>query len=276
MTFGRSGMRWTSRFAVTVFNGAKAGRCWPDSPAITATNILRSGTQMSAAAHPCQETGGPIVMVPSSNKYMRRSGVADVIFSPARSKSLKSRVFPVRRTFARERIAYAITTSVISRCDYCWTCHCCDGKRIANGPYVVTRRYWARGTWTSASRICRALRFRSPSWVDAGGRWIPRRRCIVRTKRARAANRSLTVERDFCLACRNEKSAKLISAGVENVFAVLKMTAGAPRRLESVPVFLDPGAGFYESVTGILNPIPQSISSIPLFVLTISLGSSFL
>jgi predicted deacylase len=60
------------------------------------------------------------------------------------------------------------------------------------------------------------------------------------------------VEAGF-LGVPDEKSARLISRGVENVLRYLKMTSGTARRVKR-PVFLDPAPVVTSPVTGILYP----------------------
>jgi predicted deacylase len=234
---------------VTVFNGAKAGPVLAliagnhgyEYPPILALQMLRPRIQPKKLA-------GAIVMVHVANmpSFLGRT----VYFSPLDQKNL-NRVYPGKKDgSASERIAYAITTDVILRCDYLLDLHCGDGNESLR-PYVYQT---VTGRAELDQRIADLVAHCGFDHivVDRGRPADPEASLYCSNTAITRGKPAVTVEAGF-LGVPDEKSARLILSGVENVLRYLKMTSGAPRRVKR-PVFLDPSPVVTSPVTGILYP----------------------
>lgn len=234
---------------VTVFNGAKAGPALAliagnhgyEYPPILALQMLRPRIQPKKLA-------GAIVMVHVANmpSFLGRT----VYFSPLDQKNL-NRVYPGKKDgSASERIAYAITTEVISRCDYLLDLHCGDGNESLR-PYVYQT---VTGRAELDQRIADLVAHCGFDHivVDRGRPVDPEASLYCSNTAITRGKPAVTVEAGF-LGVPDEKSARLISRGVENVLRYLKMTSGTARRVKR-PVFLDPAPVVTSPVTGILYP----------------------
>src|ERR1041385_7253068 len=124
----------TSTIPVTIFNGKRdgavlaliAGNHGYEYPPILALQMLR------ARVNP-KKLAGAVILVHVANmpSFLGRT----VYFSPADQKNL-NRVYPGKKDgTVSDRIAYAVTTEVIARCDYLLDLHCGDGNESLR-PYV--------------------------------------------------------------------------------------------------------------------------------------------
>src|SRR5258708_1569340 len=249
MRSGVLGNEMDAEIPVTVFNGAKAGPVL----ALIAGNhgyeyarIL--ALQMLGEGREGKRVGGGMGMVHVANmpSFLGRT----VYFSPLDQKNL-NRVYPGKKDgSASERIAYAITTELISRCDYLLDLHCGDGNESLR-PYVYQT---VTGHAKLDQRIADLVAHCGFDHivVDRGRPVDPEASLYCSNTAITRGKPAVTVEAGF-LGVPDEKSARLISAGVENVLRYLKMTSGTPRRVNR-PVFLDPAPVVTSPVTGILYP----------------------
>jgi predicted deacylase len=173
-----------------------------------------------------------------------------VYFSPLDGKNL-NRVFPGRADGTEsERIAHAITTNVIDKCDYLLDLHCGDGNESLR-PYVYQT---LTGDEAFDKRIAElVMHFGFDHIVvdknrpkDAAKSMYCSNTAITRGKPA------MTVESGF-LGRTSEKSTRAILSGVESVMRYLKMIDGKPSRVEK-PLYLDPAEVLNSPETGILYP----------------------
>jgi predicted deacylase len=173
-----------------------------------------------------------------------------VYFSPLDGKNL-NRVFPGRSDGTEsERIADAITTKVIDRCDYLLDLHCGDGNESLR-PYVYQT---VTGDPAFDERIAElVVNFGFDHIVldrnrprDAAKSMYCSNTAITRGKPA------MTVESGF-LGSTDEKSTAAILRGVESVMRYLKMIEGKPAKVKN-PVHLDPAEVLTSPATGIIYP----------------------
>jgi predicted deacylase len=187
-----------------------------------------------------------IVHVANMPSFLGRT----VYFSPLDGKNL-NRVFPGRKDGTKsERIADAITTNVIDKCDYLLDLHCGDGNESLR-PYVYQT---VTGDQAFDERIAELVaNFGFDHIVvdrnrpkDAANSMYCSNTAITRGKPA------MTIESGF-LGGTDEKSTLAILRGVENVMRYLKMIEGKPAKVKK-PVYLDPAAVLNSPATGILYP----------------------
>lgn len=191
---------------------------------------------------------GTLIMVHVANmpSFLGRT----VYFSPLDGKNL-NRVFPGRADGTEsERIAHAITTQVIEKCDYLLDLHCGDGNESLR-PYVYQT---VTGDSAFDARIAELVaNFGFDHIVidtnrpkDAANSTYCSNTAITRGKPA------MTVEAGF-LGTTDEKSTAAIVKGVESVMRYLKMIDGRPAPVKE-PVYLDPVEVLSSPATGILYP----------------------
>jgi predicted deacylase len=187
-----------------------------------------------------------IVHVANMPSFLGRT----VYFSPLDGKNL-NRVFPGREDGTEsERIAHAITTQVIDKCDYLLDLHCGDGNESLR-PYVYQT---VTGDDAFDARIAELVaNFGFDHIVidknrpkNAAKSMYCSNTAITRGKPA------MTVECGF-LGRTSEKSTRAIVKGVESVMRYLKMIDGRPKPVKKA-VYLDPAEVLNSPATGILYP----------------------
>ncbi len=172
-----------------------------------------------------------------------------VYFSPLDGKNL-NRVFPGRENGTEsERIAYAITTNVIEKCDYLLDLHCGDGNESLR-PYVYQT---VTGDDAFDKRIAGLVESFGIDHVviDRGRPKDPAASMYCSNTAITRGKPAMTVESGF-LGVPDERSTALIVRGVENVMRYLKMIEGKPARKKLV--YLDPAEVLSSPATGILYP----------------------
>jgi predicted deacylase len=195
-----------------------------------------------------KKLAGTLIMVHIANmpSFLGRT----VYFSPLDGKNL-NRVFPGREDGTEsERIAHAITTQVIDKCDYLLDLHCGDGNESLR-PYVYQT---VTGDETFDARIAELVaNFGFDHIVidknrpkDAAQSVYCSNTAIMRGKPA------MTVESGF-LGRTSAKSTRAIVDGVESVMRYLKMIEGRPKPVKK-PVYLEPVEVLNSPATGILYP----------------------
>jgi predicted deacylase len=186
-----------------------------------------------------------IVHVANMPSFLGRT----VYFSPLDGKNL-NRVFPGRADGTEsERIAHAITTSVIDKCDYLLDLHCGDGNESLR-PYVYQT---VTGDEAFDARIAELVaNFGFDHIVIDRARPKDRAASMYCSNTAITRGKpAMTVEAGF-LGTTDEKSTAAILRGVENVMRYLKMIDGKPSKTK--PVYLDPAEVLNSPSTGILYP----------------------
>lgn len=187
-----------------------------------------------------------IVHVANMPSFLGRT----VYFSPLDGKNL-NRVFPGKKDGTpSERIANAITTNVIDKCDYLLDLHCGDGNESLR-PYVYQT---VTGEPALDARIAALVaNFGFDHIVidksrpkDAANSMYCSNTAITRGKPA------MTVESGF-LGTTDDKSTAAIVRGVESVMRYLKMLDGKPAPVKKA-VYLDPAEVLNSPATGILYP----------------------
>jgi predicted deacylase len=231
---------------ITVIKGSKPGPVLAltagihgyEYPPILALQRLKVGKKLA----------GTLIIVHVANmpSFLGRT----VYFSPLDGKNL-NRVFPGRADGTEsERIAHAITTQVIDKCDYLLDLHCGDGNESLR-PYVYQT---VTGDDAFDARIAELVaNFGFDHIVidksrpkDAAESIYCSNTAITRGKPA------MTVESGF-LGRTSEKSTRAIVKGVEGVMRYLKMIDGPPKPVKR-PVYLDPAEVLSSPATGILYP----------------------
>lgn len=239
----------TSTIPVSVFNGAKdgpvlaliAGNHGYEYPPILALQMLRPTID-------ARKLAGGIIMVHVANmpSFLGRT----VYFSPLDQKNL-NRVYPGNANGTpSEKIAHAITTEVIDRCDYLLDLHCGDGNESLR-PYVYQ-------TVTADAALNRRIEELVAHCgfdhivIDRGRPSDPAASVYCSNTTITRGKPAVTVEAGF-LGVPDQKSAKLIAAGVENVMRFLNIAPGSAKRVKR-PVFLDPAPVISSPETGLLYP----------------------
>ena len=234
---------------VTIFNGREdgpvlalvAGNHGYEYPPIIALQMLRARTNPKKLA-------GAVIMVHVANmpSFLGRT----VYFSPVDGKNL-NRVYPGKKDgTVSERIAYAITTEVIARCDYLLDLHCGDGNESLR-PYVyqtVTNNEEMNGRIAALVTQCGFDHI----VIDRGRPADPEKSVYCSNTAITRGKPAVTVEAGF-LGVADEKSAKLIVEGVENVMRYLRIAKGKANSVKR-PVYLDPAEVVSSPETGILYP----------------------
>jgi predicted deacylase len=195
-----------------------------------------------------KDLAGTLIIVHIANmpSFLART----VYFSPLDGKNL-NRVFPGRADGSEsERIAHAITTQVIDKCDYLLDLHCGDGNESLR-PYVYQT---VTGDADFDSRIEELVAYFGFDHivVDRARPKDPAASLFCSNTAITRGKPAMTVESGF-LGRTDEKSTRAIVAGIENVMRYLKMIKGKPSKLKK-PVFLDPVEVLSSPATGILYP----------------------
>ncbi|MBI3470971.1 MAG: succinylglutamate desuccinylase/aspartoacylase family protein [Candidatus Solibacter usitatus] len=237
-----------SRIPVTVIQGARpgpvlallAGNHGYEYTPILALQQLRSRIDPKRLA-------GKLVLVHVANmpSYLART----IYFSPVDRKNL-NRVYPGRRDgTVSERIAHAITTEVIDKCDYLLDLHAGDGNESLR-PYVYQAVTGRPKMDAELSEM--ALAFGLDHIVLDRQRPTDPAASIYCSTTAVTRNKpAMTVECGF-LGVPDQPSAMRIVRGVENLMRHLKMLEGAAERVRA-PVYFDPAEVLTSPATGILH-----------------------
>ena len=234
---------------VTVVNGREdgpvlalvAGNHGYEYPPILALQMLRE--RMNP-----KKLSGAVIMVHVANmpSFLGRT----VYFSPVDGKNL-NRVYPGKRDgTVSDKIAYAITTEVIDRCDALLDLHCGDGNESLR-PYnyqIVTQDEALNGRIASLVNMCVIDHI----VVDRGRPADPLNSMYCSNTAITRGKPAVTVEAGF-LGVPDEKSAKLIVECCENVMRYFKIAPGKAVSLKK-PVYLDPAEVISSPETGILYP----------------------
>jgi predicted deacylase len=234
---------------ITVFNGARdgpvlalvAGNHGYEYPPILALQMLRPRINP-------RKLSGAVIMAHVANmpSFLGRT----VYFSPLDQKNL-NRVYPGNPDGTpSEKIAYAITTQVIEQCDYLLDLHCGDGNESLR-PYVYQTVTADAALNARIAELVAHCGF-DHIVVDRGRPVDPAASLYCSNTAVTRGKPAVTVEAGF-LGVPDEKSAKLIAAGVENVMRYLKIASGSAKRLKK-PVFLDPAPVIASPETGIFYP----------------------
>jgi predicted deacylase len=195
-----------------------------------------------------KKLAGTLVVVHIANmpSFLGRT----VYFSPLDGKNL-NRVFPGRADGTEsERIAHAITTNVIDKCDYLLDLHCGDGNESLRPCVYQT----VTGDQAFDARIAELVAHFGFDHIvidknrpkDAAKSMYCSNTAITRGKPA------MTVESGF-LGRTSEKSTRAIVTGVESVMRYLKMIDGKPSKVKKA-IYLDPAEVLNSPETGILYP----------------------
>lgn len=241
-----------SQVPITILHGARPGPVLAlvagvhgyEYPPILALQKVRSQVDP-------QRLSGTLLLVHVANlpSFLGRT----IYFSPIDHKNL-NRVFPGKRDGATsERIAHAITTQVIDRCDYLVDLHCGDGNESLR-PYLYQ-------PVTGRTRLDAVMAEMALVWgldhivIERGRPTDPAASIYCSTTAVTRGKPALTVE-DGYLGTSDPESIERLVRGALNLMRHLKMLEGTPQRVSS-PVFLDPAQVLTSPATGILFPHVQ-------------------
>jgi hypothetical protein len=242
----------TSTIPITVFNGKQpgpvlglvAGNHGYEYPPILALQMLRPHIGRMTP----RKLSGAVIMVHVANmpSFLGRT----VYFSPLDQKNL-NRVYPGNPDGTpSEKIAHAITTQVIEQCDYLLDLHCGDGNESLR-PYVYQTVTADAALNARIAELVAHCGF-DHIVIDRGRPTDPAASLYCSNTAVTRGKPAVTVEAGF-LGVPDEKSAKMIAAGVENVLRYLKITSGTAKPIKK-PVFLDPAPVILSPETGLLYP----------------------
>jgi len=195
-----------------------------------------------------KELRGIVILVHVANmpSFLGRA----IYYNPVDRKNL-NRVYPGRRDGTlSERIAYAITTEVIERCDVLVDLHCGDGNESLR-PYVYM-------PVTGDPRLDAAVREMALVFgieyivLDRDRPRDPAASVYCSTTALTRGKPAITVESGY-LGTTDPESIERIIRGVFSLMRHLRMLDGAPERVAH-PVFLDPTHVVTSPTTGILYP----------------------
>lgn len=191
---------------------------------------------------------GTVIMVHVANlpSFLGRT----IYYSPVDRKNL-NRVYPGKRDGSlSERIAYAITTEVIERCDYLVDLHCGDGNEWLR-PYVYLPVTGDEKMDARLREIVLAYGF-DHIVIDRDRPKDPAASVYCSTTAVTRGKPAFTAE-SGALGQRDHASIERHVQGVLSLMRHLKMLDGQPRRAEH-PVFYDPAQVLTSPATGILYP----------------------
>jgi predicted deacylase len=244
----------TSLIPITIFNGKKpgpvlalvAGNHGYEYPPILALQMLRPKIN-------ARKLSGAVIMVHVANmpSFLGRT----VYFSPLDGQNL-NRVYPGNPNGTpSEKIAHAITTEVINQCDYLLDLHCGDGNESLR-PYVYQTITADPALNARIAELVAHCGF-DHIVVDRGRPVDPTASQYCSNTAITRGKPAVTVEAGF-LGVPDEKSAKMIADGCENVMRYLEITDGGlmgskPKRVKK-PIFLDPAPVIASPETGLLYP----------------------
>lgn len=191
---------------------------------------------------------GAVVMVHVANlhSFLGRS----IYYSPIDRKNL-NRVYPGKKEgTVSERIAHAITTEIIEKCDYLLDLHCGDGNESLR-PYVYLPE-------TGNRKMDEAMREMALAFgmdhiiIDRGRSTDPAASIYCSTTGVTRGKPAITVESGY-LGSTDGESIERIARGVLSLMRHYRMIEGAADPVEN-PVFLDPVEVLTSPATGILYP----------------------
>ena len=191
---------------------------------------------------------GTVIMVHVANlpSFLGRT----IYYSPVDRKNL-NRVYPGKRDGSlSERIAYAITTEVIERCDYLVDLHCGDGNEWLR-PYVYLPVTGDEKMDARLREIVLAYGF-DHIVIDRDRPKDPAASVYCSTTAVTRGKPAFTAE-SGALGQRDNASVERHVRGVLSLMRHLKMLDGEPQRAEH-PVFYDPTRVLTSPATGILYP----------------------
>ncbi len=173
-----------------------------------------------------------------------------VYFSPIDHKNL-NRVFPGKPDgTTSERIAHAITTQVIDRCDYLVDLHCGDANESLR-PYLYR-------PVTGQARLDAVMAEMALVWgldhivIERDRPADPAASIYCSTTAVTRGKPALIVE-DGYLGTSDPESIDRLVRGALSLMRHLKMLEGAPQRVSN-PVYLDPTQVLTSPASGILYP----------------------
>lgn len=234
---------------ITVIHGTEsgpvlalvAGNHGYEYPPILALQRLRSRLDPN-------ELAGTVIMVHVANmpSFLGRT----IYYSPIDRMNL-NRAYPGKKDgTTSERIAYAITTEVIEKCDYLLDLHCGDGNEdLRSYVYMPV---------TGNAKMDEAIREIALAFgmdhivVDRSRPTDPQKSIYCSTTGITRGKPAITVESGY-LGTTDDRSVERIIRGVESLMRHFKMLAGAPRPVEN-PIFLEPTEVLTSPATGILYP----------------------
>ena len=224
--------------------GLVAGNHGYEYPPILALQRLRGRIR-------ADELSGTLILVHVANmpSFLGRT----VYFSPVDGKNL-NRAYPGNPAgTVCERIAHAITSEVIERCDYLLDLHCGDGNESLR-PYVY-QTVTADGKMNDAiARLVLAFGI-DHIVVDRNRPSDPARSVYCSTTAITRGKPAITIESGY-LGNTDDESVERIVAGVLGVMRELGMATEGPGPAER-PVYLDPVEVLASPATGILYPHVQ-------------------
>jgi hypothetical protein len=238
-----------SQVPITIVHGARPGPVLAlvagvhgyEYPPILALQRLRS--QLDP-----QRLSGTLLLVHVANlpSFLGRT----IYFSPIDRKNL-NRVFPGKPDgTTSERIAYAITTQVIDKCDYLVDLHCGDGNESLR-PYLYQ-------PVTGRARLDAVMAEMALVWgldhivLERARPADPAASIYCSTTAVTRGKPALIVE-DGYLGSSDPESIERLVRGALSLMRYLKMLEGTPQRVAN-PVFLDPAQVLTSPATGLLFP----------------------
>ncbi|HEX3876920.1 MAG TPA: succinylglutamate desuccinylase/aspartoacylase family protein [Bryobacteraceae bacterium] len=198
-----------------------------------------------------EQIRGTVILVHVANmpSFLGRT----IYFSPLDGKNL-NRCYPGSADGSiSERIAHAITTQVIERCDCLLDLHCGDGNESLR-PYVYQ-------TVTGDAELNRkieqlALAFGIDHIIIDRGRPVDPGKSVYCSNTAITRGKpAITVESGY-LGCTDEACVDQIVRGCRGVMRHLGTLADGPESLQK-PVYLDPVEVLISPATGILYPLVE-------------------
>jgi hypothetical protein len=238
-----------TQLPVTVIHGTRPGPVLAlvagvhgyEYPPILALQKLRSELDP-------KRLSGTVIMVHVANlpSFLGRT----VYYSPIDGKNL-NRVFPGKPDgTTSQRIAYAITTQVIEKCDYLVDLHCGDGNESLR-PYVYQ-------PLSGNPKLDAAVSEMVLAWgldyivIERERPTDPAASVYCSTTAVTRGKPAIIVE-DGYLGASDPESIRRIVGGSLSLLRLLKMIEGAPNRVQN-PIYLDPARILTSPATGILYP----------------------
>jgi predicted deacylase len=259
-----------SRIPITVIHGSRpgpvlgliAGNHGYEYPPVIALQRLRN--RLNPA-----ELAGTVIMVHVANmpSFLGRT----IYYSPADRKNL-NRVYPGKKDgTVSERIAYALTTEVIDRCDYVVDIHCGDGNESLR-PYLYLP-VTGRAAFDDKSRDF-ALAFGMDHIVlDRERPTDPLASIYCSTTAVTRGKPAITVESGYLGAVDEESIDRLVS-GCGGLLRHLGMVPGTPERVQ-YPIYLDPYEVLTSPATGLLYPKVERGQSVAKGTLLVTITDFF-
>lgn len=198
-----------------------------------------------------REVAGTLLMAHVANmpSFLGRT----VYVSPVDGKNL-NRCYPGRADgTVSERIAHAITTEVIEKCDYLLDLHCGDGNESLR-PYVYQAITADAELNEAIGRLGLAFGI-DHIILDRNRPTDPARSIYCSSTAITRGKPAITIESGY-LGNTDEESVERIVTGVLGVMRELKMIADGPAPVAN-PVYLDPAEVLTSPATGILYPLVE-------------------